>query len=164
MTEFRNLKNMPYAQAQVKVTDNQIVLISYTTPVIYIEKDSGEVSITGTYSPTTRKHIGAFCKEYLPNLSYQDMKQLYLKNETYNIYTGEVKPVEMFQCVVTDINGNKWEQIYSSYTSAKEVVIGMINMLQMELNEACIISTGTGEVLLSQCTYYGELYEAECDE
>jgi hypothetical protein len=92
------------------------------------------------------------------------MKQLYLKNETYNIYTGEVKPVEMFQCVVTDINGNKWEQIYSSYTSAKEVVIGMINMLRIELDEACIISTGTGEVLLSQHTYYGELYEAECDE
>lgn len=164
MTEFRNLKNMPYAQAQVKVTDNQIVLISYTTPVIYIEKDSGEVFVTGTYSPTTRKHIGAFCKEYLPNLSYQDIKHLYLKNETYNIYSGEIKPVELFQCVVTDINGNKWEQIYSSYTSAKEVVIGMINMLQMELNEACITSTGTGEVLLSQCTYYGELYEAECDE
>lgn len=164
MTEFRKLKNMPYAQAQVKVTDSQIILISYETPVIYIDKDCGDVSITGTYSPTTRKHIGAFCKEYLPKLSYQDMKQLYLKNETYNIYSGEVKPAEMFKCVVTDINGNEWEQIYDNYTSAKEVVIGMINMLRMELNEACIISTRTGEVLLSQQTYYGELWEAECDE
>ncbi len=164
MTEFRNLKNMPYAQAQVKVTDDAIVLISYETNVVFIDKKTGYVTCSGTYSPTTRKHIGAFCKEYLPKLSYQDIKQLYLKNEAYNIYSGEIVPIERFYCEVTDINGNKWEQVYDHYTSAKEIVIGMINMLRMELDTAYITSTATGEILLMQQTYYGELYEAECGE
>lgn len=164
MTEFKNLKNMPYAQAQVKITDDEIVLISYETNVVFIDKKTGYVTCSGTYRPTTRKHIGAFCKEYLPKLSYQDIKQLYLKNEAYNIYSGEIVPIERFYCEVTDINGNKWEQVYDHYTSAKEIVIGMINMLQIELDMANIISTATGEILLSQHTYYGELYEAGCDE
>lgn len=164
MTEFKSLKNMPYAQAQVKITDEEIVLISYITNVIIIDRKSGNVICSGTYSPTTRKHIGAFCKEYLPKLCYQDIKQLYNHNEVYNIYTEEIEPIEQFYCEVTDINGNKWEQVYENYSSAKEIVIGMINMLRFELDTARIMSTATGEILFEQQTYYGELYEAKCGE
>ena len=63
MTEFRNLKNMPYAQAQVREDENYIVLISYQSNVIIFDKKMSEITCTGTYSPTTRKHIGAFLKE-----------------------------------------------------------------------------------------------------
>lgn len=86
---IRKLKAMPYAQAQVTVYDNgSIKLTSYTTDVIYISKE-GWFEITGLYSMTTRKHIGAFMKEYC-NSNYQLAKEIYLSNYKFNIYTGEI--------------------------------------------------------------------------
>ena len=50
----------------------------------------GWLVCTGTYSVTTRKHIGAFMHEYGNGASYHTAKMCYENNQTYNIYTGEV--------------------------------------------------------------------------
>ena len=83
------LTAMPYAQATIrKHDDGTVVLISYSTPVAYIEPD-GRLYIRGLYSATTRKHIGAFVREYA-NISYQTAKRIYEDGCGYNIHTGEV--------------------------------------------------------------------------
>ena len=85
------LKNHPYAQCSVRVqTDGSVVFTSYNTDVIYIDKD-GWLCVSGLYSATTRKQIGYFLKEYVPTLSYQDIKSLYCNERVLNIYTAEIK-------------------------------------------------------------------------
>ena len=85
------LKNHPYAQCSVRVlTDGSVVFTSYNTDVIYIDKD-GWLYVSGLYSATTRKQIGYFLKEYVPALTYQDIKTLYCNKNILNIYTGEIK-------------------------------------------------------------------------
>ena len=85
------LKNHPYAQCSVRVLlDGSIVFTSYNTDVIYIDKD-GWLCVSGLYSATTRKQIGYFLKEYVPALSYYDIKSLYYNSRVINIYTGEIK-------------------------------------------------------------------------
>ena len=85
----KKLNKMPYAQAKVIIMDNgNIILKSYYTDVAMIRSD-GWLTINGLYSATTRRHIGAFVKEYA-NSSYQLDKDLFLKKMAYNIYTGEV--------------------------------------------------------------------------
>ena len=85
------LKNHPYANCSVRVLlDGSVVFTSYITDVIYIDKD-GWLYVSGLYSATTRKQIGWFLKEYVPALSYQDIKSLYYNNRALNIYTGEIK-------------------------------------------------------------------------
>ena len=87
------LKNHPYAQCFVRVLlDGSVVFTSYNTDVIYIDKD-GWLYVSGLYSATTRKQIGYFLKEYVPALSYQDIKMLYRKNLLCNIHTGELKSI-----------------------------------------------------------------------
>ena len=89
----RALRDMPYAQCGVNVyKDGRIDFISYATRVITIDAD-GWLEITGTYSPTTRKQIGRFLREYVPNLCYQDVKMFYERELLYNIHTGEIKPL-----------------------------------------------------------------------
>ena len=86
------LRDMPYASAGVSFRKNgDIVLISYTTDVCIIDKD-GWLTCTGTYSQTTRKHIGAFMREYA-NSNYHVAKQCYNDNMQYNVLTGEVRPI-----------------------------------------------------------------------
>ena len=85
------LKNHPYAQCSVReLIDGSIVFTSYNTDVIYIDKD-GWLYVSGLYSATTRKQIGYFLEQYVPALSYQDIKMLCYKNLLCNIYTGELK-------------------------------------------------------------------------
>lgn len=85
------LKNHPYAQCSVRVLlDGSVVFTSYNTDVIYIDK-SGWLYVSGLYSATTRKQIGYFLKEYVPFLSFQDIKSLYYNNWLLNIHTGEIK-------------------------------------------------------------------------
>lgn len=85
----KRLSRMPYAQAGVIIDNDGTHLISYTTHVCTIDKD-GWLTCTGTYSATTRKHIGAFMREYAPQLSYYDAKAAYEKGHKINIYTGEI--------------------------------------------------------------------------
>lgn len=84
-----NLKSMPYAQATVIITD-EIVLRSYQTDVIIVTAD-GWLVCTGTYSATTRRHIGAFMKEYGYG-DYHLAKMLYKEGMKMNIHTGEIVP------------------------------------------------------------------------
>lgn len=90
--EKRKLKYCPYGQAYVTVDEyGAISLVSYRTTVIVIDPQ-GWLTCTGTYSQTTRRHIGAFMKEYT-NLSYHDAKEAFWENHTINIYTGEIQPL-----------------------------------------------------------------------
>lgn len=66
-------------------------LVSYSTDVAYVDRN-GWAGCLGTYSATTRKHIGAFAKEY--GVSYHDFKRAYENGEEFNIYTGEVRKIE----------------------------------------------------------------------
>lgn len=92
MFTITTLSAMPYAQATVrKYEDGTIVLQSYSTAVAYIEPD-GRLYIRGLYSATTRRHIGAFVKEYA-NLDYQTAKRIYEDGYGYNIRTGEIVAV-----------------------------------------------------------------------
>ena len=85
------LKNHPYAQCSVReLIDGSVVFTSYNTDVIYIDKD-GWLSVSGLYSATTRKQIGYFLKEYVPQLNYYDIKSLYCSDRMLNIHTGELK-------------------------------------------------------------------------
>ena len=85
------LKNHPYAQCSVRVDlDGSVVFTSYNTDVIYIDKE-GWLYVTGLYSATTRKQIGYFLHEYLPELTYQEINNLYYNNRVLNIYTAEIK-------------------------------------------------------------------------
>ena len=88
MATIHNLSAMPYAQAKVHITEHTIYLVSYKTTVAYIDPE-GWLIINGLYSATTRKHIGAFMREYA-NATYQLAKQIYTDGYAYNIYTGEV--------------------------------------------------------------------------
>ena len=85
----KKLSAMPHAQAKVVIMPNGLTILrSYETNVAYLRPD-GWLSINGLYSATTRKHIGAFVKEYA-NITYQLAKDLCLKKMAYNIYTGEI--------------------------------------------------------------------------
>lgn len=54
-----------------------IDLYSYDTRVITVDLTGARrIECTGTYSATTRKHIGWFCREYLQGLCYHDMKRI----------------------------------------------------------------------------------------
>ena len=86
----KKLSRMPYAQAKVVIDeDGTIYLISYRTTVIIVEPD-GFCTCTGTYSPTTRKHIGAFAHEYLSPLCYQDLRDAFNGGYKINHETGEI--------------------------------------------------------------------------
>jgi hypothetical protein len=92
---IKKLSAMPYAQAHVEIDDdNNIHLFSYVTKVATITNDSW-LTIYGLYSATTRKHIGAFMKEYViysngNHGDYQLAKKIYNDNHRFNIETGEV--------------------------------------------------------------------------
>ena len=81
MKKVYKLKDHPHAQCEVIVDEEAktIDFISYVTRVISVRRNAegkDEIECTGTYRPTTRKQIGWFCREYLPELSYQHMKAI----------------------------------------------------------------------------------------
>lgn len=91
---IKKLAKMPYAQAHIEIHENgDIALYSYVTLVAEII--CGEwLIIRGLYSQTTKRHIGAFCKE-LANCDYQTAKQIYSDGCKMNIHTGEIVPLEI---------------------------------------------------------------------
>lgn len=95
MNIIKKLSAMPYAQAHVEIDpEGTIYLFSYNTCVAAI---IGEwLEVYGLYSATTRRHIGAFMKEYIvwPNGergSYQTAKMLYEKGWRLCHTTGEIE-------------------------------------------------------------------------
>lgn len=92
---IKKLSEMPYAQAHVEIDEHDnVYLFSYVTLVCAIENNW--LSCTGTYSQTTRRHIGAFMREYVtwpdgePG-DYQTAKRCYEGNYRMNIGTGEIE-------------------------------------------------------------------------
>lgn len=84
----KKLAKMPYAQARVLVDGfGNATLISYATTVATLIED--RLHIFGLYSATTRRHIGAFVKEYC-GIDYQTAKWLYETRHDLDIKTGEV--------------------------------------------------------------------------
>lgn len=98
-TEVRKLKYMPYASAHIREFvdidgfPEERWLVSYTTVVLKLSKD-GWLQCTGTYSATTRKHIGAFMKEFGNGFDYHDAKMCYEDDVELNIYTGEIRRIK----------------------------------------------------------------------
>ena len=93
----RKLKDHESAQARVRIyedengTRQRIELISYTTMVcaMKLRDDGNYVECTGTYSATTRKHIGWFVREYLPSfISYYTMKNIVGKGDCLIDYSN----------------------------------------------------------------------------
>lgn len=68
--------------------DGTINLVSYETIVAIIDSE-GWLLIKGLYSKTTKKHIGAFMKEFC-NLEFEDAEKIYDNAWLLNIYTGEI--------------------------------------------------------------------------
>lgn len=84
------LQKMPYAQACVRdYGDGHIVLQSYATDVIIIK--DGVMHVTGLYSMTTRKHIGAFMREYA-NAAYDIAKACYETGCGYDLRKQDFIP------------------------------------------------------------------------
>lgn len=73
--------------------EGDVILTSYTTDVAGVDH-TGFAWCTGTYSATTRKHIGAFAKEF--GLTYQDFKAMYENDVAMNIETGECIPMNEY--------------------------------------------------------------------
>ena len=75
---MKRLAGHEYAQAAVYENGNQLDLISYITRVITVKHENGKrmIECTGLYSRTTIKHIGWFCREYIPDLTYHDIKKI----------------------------------------------------------------------------------------
>lgn len=84
----KKLGRMPYAQAKVIFGNGEIQLWSYQTCVAWIDRE-GWLCVSGLYSMTTRKHIGAFMREYTP-CDFQTAKFLAENRMALNINTGEV--------------------------------------------------------------------------
>ena len=83
----KNLKNMPYAQAGVRIEKfqgtNIYVLVSYETDILEIIGDRINILFSPSYSRSTIKHVIAFLREYVPTVSYQTVKQAYFDNKDY---------------------------------------------------------------------------------
>ena len=90
VTYDKNLAFCPSGSCGIVKNSNGINLVSYTTVVCTID-NMGFLTCTCTYSNTTRKHIGAFLKEYAPRLSYYDVKKAYENRYAINIFTGEIE-------------------------------------------------------------------------
>ena len=90
--EIKKLKEIPYGNAFVEIVDNETYYLwSYRTLVAKVEKNW--LSVNGLYSMTTRRHIGAFVREYC-NLSFQTAKKLYSDGMMMDIITGEVTEIK----------------------------------------------------------------------
>ena len=89
--QIKKLKEIPYGNAFVeKANENTFYLWSYRTLVAKVE--NSWLTINGLYSMTTRRHIGAFMREYCMS-DYQMAKKLYTDGYMLNIDTGEVAKI-----------------------------------------------------------------------
>lgn len=94
VTYDERLEFCQYGSAgKVYTEDGDCILVSYTTSVAGVDH-TGYAWCNGTYSATTRKHIGAFAKEY--GLTYHDFKAMYENNVVMNIETGECIPFDEY--------------------------------------------------------------------
>lgn len=88
----KKLEYCPYGSCGVVFGKKpQVTMLkSYSTFVLALDSN-GWLQCKGTYSATTRKHIGAFCKEYCGSNIYYTCKEIAEKGLAFNIHTGELK-------------------------------------------------------------------------
>ena len=92
---IKKLTDHPYSKCRVYIDSMGCThFISYKTEVITISP-AGWLTCYGLYSATTRKQIGWFMREYCSPLTYHDAKRCCCDEMQINIYTGEIRPVEM---------------------------------------------------------------------
>ena len=94
---YEKLSAMPYAQAKVGITYDGSYLVSYSTLVASIK--DGWLMVHGLYSATTRKHIGAYVREYA-GVDYSVAKRCVVEKLNYNIDTGAFMSRETGELVV----------------------------------------------------------------
>lgn len=90
VTVSRRLDLMPYAQAGIIERADGVQLVSYET--IVAEIVDGWLHCYGTFSASTRRHIGAWLREVAPSLNYHDAKRCFADSVEMNVNTGEVRP------------------------------------------------------------------------
>ena len=77
----RPLAYKPYAQAGVNVNGSSLTLVSYESPILsYDGYTLVFFPVAPNYSRTTISHVDAFCKEYIPAISYPLVKRMYEAN------------------------------------------------------------------------------------
>lgn len=98
VTVDKKLKYCPNGQCGVRIvkayTDGsgfityETHLISYDSTVLIYNEDTNQLIIDGeqitayaTYSATTRKHVAAFLEEYVPSITYRDIKVALARHE-----------------------------------------------------------------------------------
>ena len=91
--EIKKLREIPYGNAFVEIDEenNCYYLWSYRTLVAKVENNW--LTVNGLYSMTTRRHIGAFVREYC-NLTYELAKRIYQDGYKLDITTGEVVEID----------------------------------------------------------------------
>lgn len=86
---MEKLKSMPYAQAHIERSFNRVTLVSYVTTVAEIV--GGVLVVYGLHSVTTRKHIGAFARQF--GMDYRIAKKCYTDKVGYDLITKKFIPV-----------------------------------------------------------------------
>lgn len=85
VTYDEHLKYCPNGSCGILKRGSVIILVSYTSGIIWY--DTSQEAITfGAVPPncshTTIKHVIAFLKEYIPCLTYHDIKSAYIQDYT----------------------------------------------------------------------------------
>lgn len=95
---MKKLKYCPYGKCSVFIKKAYIDgsgfpayeyhLISYLSTVLIYSPDTNQLVIDGeeitahaNYSVTTRKHVAAFLKEYIPSITYYNIKAALARHE-----------------------------------------------------------------------------------
>lgn len=71
-----------------RFANGDLCLRSYNTDVLFYVKATGMLYCTGTYSPTTRRHIVWFLREYFTGVGYEDIKNAWKKDCKMCVETG----------------------------------------------------------------------------
>lgn len=98
------LRDMPNASAGVSYENGCYVLISYETPILaYDENNARLIPLTRcTHSNTTRRHIGAFVREFC-DFTYQIAKRCIEKSEYLDIKNDVFRPCDVCEnCNIYD--------------------------------------------------------------
>lgn len=98
VTVDKRLKYCPYGQCGVRfdifissenIPIHMVKLISYESCVLILLKEKRMLIIDGdnidalaTFSATTKNHVGAFLKEYIPSITYQNITAALAKGES----------------------------------------------------------------------------------
>lgn len=88
------LNNHPYAQCHIEPAGDAIVFVSYTTPVVVIDGD-GYIAALPTYrcTPTTRKQVGWFLREYSQGVDYHMLRAATEGGHAIHAVNGDLRPL-----------------------------------------------------------------------